>query len=85
MDSDDEYIVQYFSDEEGGIDSSDDDELLMKEFHRQSEIGKTKMIDDFEAEMRDELEQRAVDLQSLGKFEIPRKLETGARDRKSVV
>ena len=71
MDSDDEYVVQDFSDE-GGIDSSDDDELVMKEFEKQSTgRGSKKLIDDFEADMRDELELRASNLQTRGDFQIP--------------
>lgn len=59
MDSDDEYIVQHFSDE-GGIDSSDDDELVMKEFNKQAKtMGKTS-VNDFEHQMAEELEQRVV-------------------------
>lgn len=59
MDSDDEYIVQQFSDE-GGIDSSDDDELVMKEFLDQSKSGRKRSLNDFEAEMKEELERRVT-------------------------
>ena len=75
MDSDDDYIVQDFSDE-GGIDSSDDDEMAMQVYNSgiQSTAvqgGNRKMIDDFKAAMRDELEARAADAQTAGEFEIP--------------
>ena len=75
MDSDDDYIVQDFSDE-GGIDSSDDDEMAMQVYNSgiQSTAvqgGNRRMIDDFKAAMRDELEARAADTQTAGEFEIP--------------
>ncbi len=75
MDSDDEYIVQYFSDE-GGIDSSDDDEQVMKEFAIQaSKIRRgdsaKKLVEEFESDMRDEIEQRASKLQEDGHFRVP--------------
>ena len=58
MDSDDEYLAE-FSEEEG-IDSSDDDELVMKEFYKQSKKDEKKSTKDFEAEMEEELEQRVA-------------------------
>lgn len=59
MDSDDEYIAQQSSDE-GGIDSSDEDELVMKEFFRQSGSGIKRSIKEFESEMENELDLRVA-------------------------
>lgn len=84
MDSDDEYIVQQFSDE-GGIDSSDDDELVMKEFLNQSKSGKKfkKSVQDFETEMSEELERTVQALLAKENFNDPRKsLNLVSRDTK---
>lgn len=57
MDSDDDYIVQEFSDEGGTTDSSVDEDLVMKEFCKSR---KKVLIDDFESEMTAELERRVT-------------------------
>lgn len=72
MDSDDDYIVQQFSDE-GGIDSSDDDEMVMKEFYKQSECGEKKSLKDFQAEMNKELELRVATYLEKEKIQDPTK------------
>ncbi len=86
MDSDDEYIAE-LSENEGGMDSSDDDELVMKEFLKQSKDGKKKSTKDFETEMEKELEQRVATHLEREDFQDPtnsgmnRKNETKSRDK----
>ena len=72
MDSDDEYIVQQFSDE-GGIDSSDDDELVLKEFYKQTDLKQKRSLKDFQAEMEKELEFRVATYLEKEKIQDPTK------------
>jgi len=79
MDSDDEYIddgnSSVASDEQA---SSDDDERLLEEFKKQSEPGQKRMLEDFEAEMKDNMEQRAVQHQVQEDFQVPLTLTENA-------
>ena len=76
MDSDDEYIVQQFSDE-GGIDSSDDDELVLKEFYKQTDLKQKRSLKDFQAEMEKELEFRVATHLEKEKIQDPTKSSLG--------
>lgn len=83
MDSDDEYIVQQFS-EDGGIDSSDEDEMVMKEFFRQSGSGLKRSLKDFESEMENEADIRVAAYLEKEQFCDPLKAESDKKEvRKS--
>ena len=91
MDSDDDYIVEDFSDDGRGVDSSDDDELVMQEFVKQSKQkglksepdgSKASTVTEFEAEMKLELELRAKNHQKDEGFTLPQELEEAAKEKK---
>ncbi|KAI9556047.1 hypothetical protein GHT06_018614 [Daphnia sinensis] len=83
MDSDDEYIVQQFS-EDGGTDSSDEDEMVMKEFFRQSGSGAKRSLKDFESEMENEADIRVAAYLEKEQFSDPLKPKSDiSEERKS--
>ena len=73
MDSDEEYMddgnSSVGSDE--GSTSSSDDEMLVEECKKQLEPGQRRMLDEFEAEMKYSLEQRAANHQVQEGFQVP--------------
>ena len=74
MDSDDEYIDDDNSSigsDESSTSSSDDNEVLMEESKNQLEPHQRRVLDDFEAEMKNNLEQRAVNHQVQEGFQVP--------------
>ena len=83
MDPDNDYIVQY-SDEEGGMDSSDDDELVMGRFLKRIKATNqadtsTSSVKEFEAEMKQEMELRAKTHQAQEGFSLPKHLGAEAK------
>jgi len=74
MDSDDEYIDDGNSSigtDEESTSSSDDNEMLVEESKKPLEPDQRRMLDDFEAEMKANLEQRAVNHQVQEGFQAP--------------